>query len=254
MEGAGEEGGRVEKEVRLADMKISFLAWVLVVWFCCMSLSHAQTNAVKVTLDEQSYDLLKAATEDSWFRKDVLGSTVLGAVLAIVSGVAANYFSHRWDAKKAQIEENEFRLNLLRAIRCELEVAGNLFDNGIGKHIQQLKENEILFAKLFLSQDWFVVFNTNAAHFGKLNGDISRRIITVYAMMKELIEYLRINNEYLDRRDDLQRNSSDLTTRMQQGNLDRWMIDHAKRIKSVTAQLKAETEVVYDILDKQGIK
>ncbi|MFN8005450.1 MAG: hypothetical protein U0V70_00175 [Terriglobia bacterium] len=94
----------------------------------------------------------------------------------------------------------EFSDNVLRAIRYELEALRELYDaNGWPGRLAAVRAGEILEARFVLTEDWFSVFKSNSAHLGSVDAEISRKIITVHAVLKGLIEEYRINNGYLDR-------------------------------------------------------
>ncbi len=101
--------------------------------------------------------------------------------------------------RKAREEQgnNQFVKNVLSAIRRELEALGEIYDRGIGAQLTPLKDGQIFRVRLALTEDWFTVFNATAVHLGRVPADISRRIISIYAVMKAQIEEFRINNDYL---------------------------------------------------------
>lgn len=218
----------------------------------------AQTNSVTVSLDNETSQLLRSATEDSWFKKDVVVSTILGGILALAGGFGASLYSHKLELREKQREEVEFVKNLLRAIRCELEALGDLFDNGIGVHIRTINENDILKVRLSLTQDWFKVFNANACHLGRLEGDISKRIIVIYALMQAVIEELRVNNEYITRLEhverELRQNLANENVIRQKSELFDFMRFQTNKIKMTDAELGSCVSEFYELLDKQDIR
>jgi hypothetical protein len=98
-----------------------------------------------------------------------------------------------------QEETNKFNRNVLAAIRRELEALGQIYDQGIGKFLKETPAGGRLQEQLRISQDWFTVFTANAVHLGRLDADLSRMIVSTYALLKAVVEEYKINNEILDR-------------------------------------------------------
>ena len=160
--------------------------------------TFAQTNIPSLRLDDETRKLLREATEDKWFKKDALFSTLIGGLLAAVGGFGAVRMAHRLQAKHKEQEDSEFKANVLGAIRRELEAMGAIYEKGIGGLLRPLVEGQMFQTRLALTQDWFTVFSANAVHLGRLDAESSRRIVTIYTLLKGLIEEFRINNEYLE--------------------------------------------------------
>ena len=220
--------------------------------------AYAQTNTVSLKLDDETRNMLRETTQDRWFKKDAFMSVVLGGLLATVGGIGASWYSHHLESRRNRKEDEEFKSNVLRAIRWELEAAGKIYDNGIGKYLKELPDGQMFEMRLGLTQDWFTVFNANAVHLGKIDGEISRRLVGIYAMMKGLIEEFRINNEYLTQRANVDfeilHRSNEQHLKERRKIVERWMISQAIKLKSVDESLKAAVNELYALLDKKDIK
>jgi hypothetical protein len=219
---------------------------------------QAQTNNTVLTLDDETRTFLRTALQDKWFKKENLVSTLLGGALAIAGGFAATWLAHSLQARHKRREEVEFSKNLLRAIRCELEALQGIYDAGIGKRLNELKEGQMFVFRLGLTQDWFTVFDSNAVHLGRIEGEVSRQIVTVYARLKQVIEEYRINNEYIKELAEsttesrLQPFSNLALMRKQQ--VEQLMLFQAKKIKEADQALKVDTSKLFAMLDQRGIK
>jgi hypothetical protein len=82
-----------------------------------------------------------------------------------------------------------------------LEALREIYENGIGALFKQVKTGEIFLWRLALTEDWFTIFKSNADNLGKIDGQLSRRIVASYARLKHLIEEFRINNDYVQLRE-----------------------------------------------------
>lgn len=196
-----------------------------------------QTNTVTVRFDEQTQAILRAANEDHWFKKDAFFSTMLGGFLAALGGLMATRSAHGLQAKHRAESERVFVQNLLRAIRYELEGCRKLYDEGIGGPLKEHPDGKAFRHFFSLTENWFVVFDSNAAHLGKLDADLARRIISAYSSMKGLIEQFRINNEGLRLQAEVCGPSgfvevgSDIALRAR--FLEEYLISYAKRLKEL---------------------
>jgi hypothetical protein len=243
----------------MSAMKPLFVFVIVALTFVgCVVATSAQTNSISLNLDPEVRTFLKSAAEDKWFKKENFASTLLGGALAITGGLVATWWAHKLQARRKQIEDAEFSNNVLRAIRRELEALQEIYDKGIGKALKKVPEGKPFLLWLGLTQEWFTVFNSNAVHLGKIEGEISRQIITVYARVKGLIEEFRINNEYLKQLNEVVAESR---IRPMDGSVlgklkmfQDVMLFQAKKIKESDQALKVSTEELFALLNQRGIK
>jgi tRNA-dihydrouridine synthase len=150
-----------------------------------------------------------------------------------------------------------FERNVLRAIRRELEALGQIYDKGIGAYMAKVQDGQVFEMRLGLTQDWFTVFNANAVHLGKIEGSIAQQVVTIYALMKALIEEYRINNDYVDDWEQIllgrRQTSQDQFLIERQAQRQEWMLLQVKRIKEVETKMRTAVKELYDILDKRDI-
>jgi hypothetical protein len=213
---------------------------------------------MRVQLDDETRNLLKEANSDKWFKKDALFSTLVGAAIAILGGLIATYWAHQLQAAHKKQQDREFADNVLRAIRFELEALMQVYDQGIGAHLNQVPEGQFLKWRLALSEDWFTVFNANAVHLGNIEGDLSRRIVVIHLMIKKVVEEFRINNKYLT---ELERLSEEALHKPGDGSipgklqfLHGLLVREVSQIKEPAKVLRAATEELFTLLDQRGIK
>jgi hypothetical protein len=185
-------------------------------------------------------------------------STLLGGALAIAGGFAATFLAHNLQARRKRREALEFSKNLLRLLRCELEAVREIYDTGIGKLLNELPNGKLFMYRLALTEDWFSIFNTNAVHLGRIEAELSRQTIKVYALMKRLIEEYRINNVYIKEFDDATAESRLRAGDAQVAAKLQWIQDlirvQTTRIKEADRALKTGTDELFTSLEQRGIK
>jgi hypothetical protein len=226
--------------------------------FAGISVGFAQTNALSVRLDDETRQFLRESTTDHWFKRDAFVSTVLGGTLAFVGGLVAVIYAERSQKRRKLEGDEEFRANVLRAIRCELIAIREVYDQGIGAKLSEVPDGQLFPLRLGLTQDWFTVFEANAVHLGNIDGNISRTIIGVYTLSKQLIEEFRINNEYLlliaQAEIQVQAHPMHLTAEATLKNIQNNAVYQAGKIKAVDKKLKDEVQALIALLDRKGIK
>ena len=220
--------------------------------------SSGATNCVTIELAPNSRSFFQSLNEDKWFKKDVLFSTLAGGALAILGGFLAALCADWLQGRQKQRDDEQFMRNVLRAIRRELEAIGNVYDHGIGAHLAQLEDGRFFGMRLGLTQDWFTIFHANAVHLGKIEGEISRKIVTVYIHAKQLIEEFRLNNEGLIIRANLlgRQHAEPMNALLhpQIVFVEQELVLRAAGLKQIAAKLKAANEDLLANFDQRGIK
>ena len=238
-------------------MRTAFLSFIAA-GALVSSVSFGQTNTSVLRLDDDTRAILRDATADTWFKKDAFTSTVLGGLLAAVGGFAAVWLAHWLQQRHAKKEEKEFNSNVLRAIRRELEVMASIYDKGIGGELRKLSDEQVFETRLGLTENWFTVFSANAVHLGRLDADSSRRIVTLYALMKQMIEEFRINNDYLQMQGEAKilataAGDAEPEVLARRGQVHRWLVAQTAKLKALDKQLKAAADEFFGLLDKRRI-
>lgn len=216
-----------------------------------ITILHAQANQVVLKLDDETKKILTNSLQDTWFKKETFTSTVLGGLLAIAGGFAATLYAYKLESNYKRQQEADFCKNLLRAIRCEVEALHQTYDTGIGKILNETKDGHPFLWRLGLTEDWFTVYSSNAANIGRLEGKVALQIITVYVLIKKLIEQYRINNVYLNELEASEREPQIVgrANRIKQN-----MISHLVRIKEADRELKDAKRKLTEMFDERGVK
>jgi hypothetical protein len=94
-------------------------------------------------------------------------------------------------------DETDFVKRMLLAIRAELDALRQGYDRSVGSTLAQLKEGERFTVRLGMSLQYFTVFESNGVHLGRLDSELSVRIIRLFAGLKSLVDNFRINNDYI---------------------------------------------------------
>jgi len=220
-------------------------------------LAEVQTKTNLLTFDDECRAYLKSALDDKWFKRSTFVSTLLGGALAIAGGFAATWLAHNLRARHERQEKSEFSKNLLRSIRCEVEVLREIYEAGIGKRLNEVEDGKPFLFWLGLTQDWFKVFDSNAVHLGRIEGEVSRQIVTVYARARQLIEEFRINNVYLKEFNEIlihvQQHPLDGPNVAKKQQFERMMLFQANKIKEADKLLKSDTDRLFALLDQRAI-
>jgi hypothetical protein len=157
-----------------------------------------------------------------------------------------------------QEQENKFEQNVLRAIRCEIEVLRTIYNSSIGAQLAATKQGEPFLVRLSATEDWFTVFNANAAHLGKIDGELSRRIITLYLLRKRMIEEFQVNNTYMARLEkielDLRVEPASIFFLETKKQLLELMKTQAEKLKECARELKVIVAELLDQFDKHNIR
>jgi hypothetical protein len=214
------------------------------------------TNTMSVKLDEETRNALRPPIEEKWFKKEALMGTVIGGVIATVTGAFGSFYSHRLRAKHEKQQGEEFSSNVLRAIRRELEVLNQTYERGIGDKLKKVPAGEMFLHRLALTQDWFTIYNANAVHLGKLPADISRQIIATYALVKGLIEEFRINNGYVDQWEEITHGKIQGAANEPKHVADarRHMVQQADDIRNLESALRTSNAELFRLFDASAIK
>src|SRR5262249_17745443 len=128
----------------------------------------------------------------------------------------------------------------------------------IGGPLRLLSDGQVFETHLGLTEDWFTVFSANAVHLGRLEAESSRRIVTIYMLLKQMIEEFRINNDCLHMRNENEISAttggkgSEVIARRKQ--VHEWLAVQAIKLRALDKQLKVAADEFFALLDKRGIR
>lgn len=130
---------------------------------------------------------------------------VAGMLGALVGGIftliATNKAIREERAKEIRREEKEVQ-NMLDAIGVELGTLWGFHMRRVGAMVENLPEGAALEFYYPLTQDYFTVYNTNAAKIGQVKDAVLREAVVVtYNKCKKVVDGFKYNNElYVDYR------------------------------------------------------
>lgn len=163
----------------------------------------------------------------------IIGGLIAGG-FAIWAGILAGNQAHRNNLKLDEIQKRKKIDGVLQAIRCELEISGQIYKQQAGGLLENLKDGQTFDVYFSLKQQYFIVYPNNTDVVGQIeDGDLVKAIVVTYNTANFLIESYLINNWYLDRQRELQ----GLTTSVLSAN----RIKQAVILKAVHAHLISET-------------
>jgi len=169
-----------------------------------------------------------------------LAGVVLGAAVAIVSGITTGWILER---KKTGANLD----GILASIHDELEVLGTVYSGNIGGQLEQSQSGTPFLTKMVLRQKYFIVYPNNTGTIGQLKDeDLRRSIIVTYNTANFILEVFEINNLLLDFGNVLfsHRNEHGMTPQLQQ-QFDlhhEKMVRHADSLRDTHRKLKEETD------------
>jgi hypothetical protein len=143
---------------------------------------------------------------EHWF-SSVLGSkeflaAIFGAIVGGIFVVVAQLISNRAQRRRDREAESEAVKSVLRAIKAELKTFNEKALVRLEK-IFEARENSIDVQKPLaiapLKQNYFIVFDSNAAALGKINDPINPEllgnIVTTYSAARSLLDSINYNNQ-----------------------------------------------------------
>ena len=145
----------------------------------------------------------------------------------------------------------------LKSVYDEISVVWELYQRELGPLIEPLADGEPLMVHYPLTQDYFTVYNSNAALIGHIeDSEIRTLIIQVYARGRGLIDSYKFNNEMLVKYENLcalfNDTQKDVHNLHAQITLDT-IRAYAAKLKLGHFELKSLTNKLLDLLRKSGI-
>ncbi|HLX69844.1 MAG TPA: hypothetical protein VKV04_09485 [Verrucomicrobiae bacterium] len=227
--------------------------WGMIVVLASMlvcKIASAQTNAVLFRLDDETKQILRKATTDSWFKKEAFTSALLGGLTAI----AAAWLAYRWELRKERKAEQEFNWRVLDAIQIELKTLMEMYDSGTGAKIKDLKDGETFPYWLHFTQRHFVVFESNALHIGKIDPELASQIIRVYELLKVWVEGAGINSHHVRDQNQnilaLRIHPTDHNLLQQKIEIHSLLVTQAKVMKELDGKIRFEVGEFFKRFDK----
>lgn len=131
------------------------------------------------------------------------GNFISGLVGAAIGG-AATLVGAKWQLSEAEAgqkkREDKHHAAILRAIHDELETLWDHYLKTVGNQIAALPKDKPFNAYWPVSNDYFVVFNSNAVFLGHIeDSDLRKSLIVAYSAAKGLVDSFRLNNAMVEK-------------------------------------------------------
>lgn len=121
-----------------------------------------------------------------------LFSVFIGGLLALV-GV---YWQHRMARKTAEANEKRKIKALLQAFHDELQTLWGLYMKAVGTKLEEHEDDKPFLFFWTVYQDYFTVFNSNAAYIGEIEDETLRKtIIVAYNQARAVLDSFQVHNK-----------------------------------------------------------
>lgn len=189
------------------------------------------------------------------------GAAIIGA---IIGGAITGFFtlraverSHQNAIELQKQKEQSIIQGLLQAIHDEIETIWDRYLEGMGVHLEALKENQPLIMYYPVVQDYFTVYNNNAFLIGHIkDNDLRKDIVFLYTTAKGLVDSYRLNNDFVQKfeyLDGLYRESKNEFHKQKAGAQLAVIIEYTKTIRKQHDVLKKKAAELLRKLRKSGV-
>lgn len=188
--------------------------------------------------------------------QNILGF-VAGLGGAAIGGWATLYATEKAlkaEQKKAELEEQKEIRRLLSSLGVELNTLWQFHQKRIGEFIESLAEGQPLLFYYPLTQNYFIIYDSNASLIGKLeDSELRKAIVVTYNKCKKVVDGFVYNNTmFLDYRNQLVMADSEKDMLRVDAKL-KEMGDYAKSIKADHFELKSYVDHLLALMESRGI-
>lgn len=187
---------------------------------------------------------------------DAIVQNLFGFAAALIGAIVGGLFTLKATDKAIRVEnEKENRQdekeiqNLLDALGVEIKTLWDFHMKRIGVMIEELPDGKPLDFYYPLTQDYFTIYNSNAALIGRIkDAELREAIVVCYNKCKKVVDGFKYNNELIREFNDL--NSPDtpynLAGRLE--NKRNEFIAYASTIKEDHYELKGYVEILLRLI------
>lgn len=184
-------------------------------------------------------------------------SAVIGGIITGLFAIWAVHITHKKEMKKIKEQEESLMNGLLQSIHDEVETLWDIYQEGMGVHLEALPEGHPLLMFYPITQDYFTVYHGNSFLIGKIkDNDLRKSIITTYTQAKGLIDSYRMNNDMVqkyEQLDFLYRQTNNPVFAQQLNAQHSVLVKYVKGIKEQHNELKNNVNVLLRTLRKSGV-
>jgi len=179
---------------------------------------------------------------------DALVNSLTALISAVIGGGLTGYFTLKAtdkairDQNDKEIRRDEREVeNLLDALGVEIKTLWEFHMRRVGQRVEALPDGQPLEFYYPLTQDYFTIYNSNAALIGRIKDcNVSEAIVVCYNKCKKVVDGFKYNNELVrEYRNDRSPPKIQALT------------DYARIIKEDHFELKGYVERLLELLKQQ---
>jgi hypothetical protein len=122
---------------------------------------------------------------------------LVGALTSVLGGLIATHLAHKRTVDLHRTQKQSKINGLLRAIACELEILGELYQKTGGGSLGALKPGEPFLSNMTISERYFTVYPNNTDMVGQIDdSDLVKQIVMTYNLAITLQDAFKVNNQY----------------------------------------------------------
>jgi len=169
----------------------------------------------------------------------------------------ATRISYKNQIKQAQENDEKLIKSLLQSIHDEINIIYEIYQDSIGKIIDNLPKGAPLDGYYPLESEYFTVYNGNSCLIGRItDNDLRKQIIKTYTLAKGMVDALRQNNNFIEKREIAYKLSIDTKDKEHKeyfNNHTTQLIKYAKIIKDSHKSFKDSVSELFEKLRKNGV-
>jgi len=120
---------------------------------------------------------------------------IIGAAVGGIFVLAGTWLTIRAESKRDQAREEKEVQNLLDALGVEIKTLWDFHMKRVGQQLESLPENKAFEFYYPLTQDYFTIYNSNAALIGRIKDcELSEAIVVCYNKCKKAVDGFKYNN------------------------------------------------------------
>ena len=179
--------------------------------------------------------------------------SIIGGLIAGTFAIVATWFTYRHNLTLNQIQQQRKINGFLMAIRNEVEIAHDIYRRKAGNVIEKVADGKPCLTYFSVTEKYFIVYPNNTEIVGQVNDpDLCKAIIDVYNTANYVMDGLRVNNWYLDKRSEYGRqnlNHTDGGVRLNIKTVEEHLVSYAPGLKQGNTVLNQKVDNLFAKID-----
>jgi len=188
---------------------------------------------------------------------EILISTAVGAFIGSFLTLIATFLSHKLQCSSQKKREENQVHGFLQAIHDEIETLWEVYIDGMGNRLETLGENQPLTYYYPITQEYFIVYTTNASLLGKIKDhDLRKNIVSTYIKAKGLIDSYKMNNGSIYKYEHAHWIFQETNNPIHQASMNahrQALVEYAKELKKSHNEMKQKTQGLLRELRIEGV-